>query len=223
MTLFLAIVGFKIAMALLFQPTAAQIKEKTPHRYSILIDVDIRKLYLLDNGKPVKSYRCAVGKPETPSPLGYYRITQKAHWGEGFGGYWLGINCPWGNFGIHGTQMPGSIGGNVSHGCFRMLNNQCAELYQTVPLYTPVLIVSGCNGPFGKTFRNMGPGMYGLDIQMVQKKLRQEGYYKGPENGIFGAPGFSAALHKFQEDNGLPVSDWITKNVVDKMGIVIMD
>lgn len=196
---------------------------KKTHSYSLLIDLDLHKIYLLDGGKPVKSYLCAVGKPETPSPLGFYRITQKSHWGEGFGGYWMGINCPWGNFGIHGTLMPQSIGGNVSHGCFRMLNSQCEELYDTVPLNTPVLVVSGCYGPFGKAFRNLGPGFYGSDVQTVQKRLEQLGYYAGSTNGIFDTPGFLAALHRFQAENGLAVSDWINKKAVEQMGIVIMD
>ena len=38
-------------------------------------------------------------------------------------GRWLGLNVPWGNFGIHGTLDPYSVGWASSHGCIRMNNN----------------------------------------------------------------------------------------------------
>ncbi|HWO77067.1 MAG TPA: L,D-transpeptidase [Bacillus sp. (in: firmicutes)] len=44
------------------------------------------------------------------------------------------------NFAIHGTNNPESIGQNVSNGCIRMNNQEIAELYAKVPLYTKVEI-----------------------------------------------------------------------------------
>lgn len=64
--------------------------------YSILIEVEDKALYLLQGGKCIKKYPIAAGKPETPSPLGSWRIVDKSDWGEGFGGRWLGLNVPWG-------------------------------------------------------------------------------------------------------------------------------
>jgi hypothetical protein len=35
-------------------------------------------------------------------------------------------------YGIHGTNNPGSIGHNASHGCIRMKNHDVEELFQMV-------------------------------------------------------------------------------------------
>ena len=42
---------------------------------------------------------------------------------------------------IHGTNRPGSIGGAVSHGCFRMHNPHIVELYEKVELGANVYVV----------------------------------------------------------------------------------
>jgi lipoprotein-anchoring transpeptidase ErfK/SrfK len=45
-----------------------------------------------------------------------------------------------GEYAIHGTNRPASIGGFVSHGCIRMYNNDIQELYRLVSVGTPVLV-----------------------------------------------------------------------------------
>ena len=70
-------------------------------------------------------------------------------------GSWLGLNVPWGKFGIHGTLDPHSVGWASSHGCIRMNNSEVAELYKIVPVGTKVTIVDGVYGPFGKGFRDL--------------------------------------------------------------------
>ncbi|MBO0344911.1 L,D-transpeptidase [Roseibium limicola] len=47
-----------------------------------------------------------------------------------------------GNFAIHGTNRPGSIGRAVSYGCIRMSNRDISDLYQRVSVRTPVLAVN---------------------------------------------------------------------------------
>ncbi len=42
---------------------------------------------------------------------------------------------------IHGTNRPGSIGGEVSHGCFRMHNPHIVELYEKVEIGANVYVV----------------------------------------------------------------------------------
>ena len=44
-----------------------------------------------------------------------------------------------GQYAIHGTNNPGSIGGFVSHGCIRMYNQDIMDLYARVSLGTPSL------------------------------------------------------------------------------------
>jgi lipoprotein-anchoring transpeptidase ErfK/SrfK len=45
-----------------------------------------------------------------------------------------------GEYAIHGTNNPGSIGGFVSHGCIRMYNSHVQELYRLVNVGTPVIV-----------------------------------------------------------------------------------
>lgn len=46
-----------------------------------------------------------------------------------------------GNYAIHGTNDPSSIGHFVSHGCIRMYNQDIVDLYQRVPIGTPVYVL----------------------------------------------------------------------------------
>jgi lipoprotein-anchoring transpeptidase ErfK/SrfK len=45
-----------------------------------------------------------------------------------------------GQYAIHGTNNPGSIGGFVSYGCIRMLNPDVLDLYSRVGFGTPVVV-----------------------------------------------------------------------------------
>ena len=44
-----------------------------------------------------------------------------------------------GEYAIHGTNVPGSVGGFVSYGCIRMLNDDITDLYQRVSVGTTVI------------------------------------------------------------------------------------
>jgi lipoprotein-anchoring transpeptidase ErfK/SrfK len=46
-----------------------------------------------------------------------------------------------GQYAIHGTNAPGSIGGSVSYGCIRMFNQDITDLYARVSVGTPVVVV----------------------------------------------------------------------------------
>lgn len=46
-----------------------------------------------------------------------------------------------GEYAIHGTNRPQSIGGFVSYGCIRMHNADIRELYRLVDVGTPVIVV----------------------------------------------------------------------------------
>ena len=45
-----------------------------------------------------------------------------------------------GEYAIHGTNTPSSIGGFVSHGCIRMYNEDITDLYGRVGYHTPVVV-----------------------------------------------------------------------------------
>jgi lipoprotein-anchoring transpeptidase ErfK/SrfK len=46
-----------------------------------------------------------------------------------------------GEYAIHGTNNPGSIGGFVSYGCIRMHNRDVMDLYNRVNVGTPVVVL----------------------------------------------------------------------------------
>jgi lipoprotein-anchoring transpeptidase ErfK/SrfK len=45
-----------------------------------------------------------------------------------------------GEYAIHGTNRPGSVGRFVSYGCIRMLNADISDLYRRVSVGTPVVV-----------------------------------------------------------------------------------
>ena len=188
----------------------------------IFIDIDEKTLYLLDGNNLIKKYPVATGKPSTPTPIGRWKVINKARWGGGFGSRWIGIDVPWGTYGIHGTNKPSTIGYNASHGCVRMYNRDVEDLYTYVKYGTPVYIYGGLYGPFGNGARNLKPGDKGIDVVEVQRRLKLLGYYKGSIDGVYG-PVMENALYSFQRDNGLPKSRVIYYETYRAMGIIMME
>jgi lipoprotein-anchoring transpeptidase ErfK/SrfK len=45
-----------------------------------------------------------------------------------------------GEYAIHGTNVPNSVGGFVSYGCIRMLNDDITDLYERVSIGTTVVV-----------------------------------------------------------------------------------
>lgn len=194
-----------------------------PKDYVILIHVDDKKLYLLYNNAVIKKYTIATGKSGFSSPIGDWKVVSKGvTWGSGFGARWLGLNVPWGIYGIHGTNDESRIGQAVSHGCIRMRNRDVIELHSLVQVGTPVIIRNGPYGPFGMGFKTLLPGQRGADVQAVQRKLKELGYYEGSDSGIYNE-GLKKALHQFQRENGLTVENKITHDDYVAMGFIEFD
>ena len=110
----------------------------------IVVSIPDRKLALLEDGRVVKIYRVAVGANSSPSPSGEFQIAQRLNnptyskpgvvigpgSGNPLGTRWLGLNVK--GFGIHGTNRPGSVGKNASHGCLRLKNSNVENLFARV-------------------------------------------------------------------------------------------
>lgn len=189
----------------------------------ILIEITEKKLYLLSGNQLLKSYAIASGKATTPSPLGSWKIVSKAKWGGGFGTRWMGLNVPWGQYGIHGTNKPSSIGYNASAGCIRMNNRDVEDLYKYVKHGTPVAIVNGLHGPFGYGLRTIKPGDIGSDVMEIQRRLRGLGYYDNDYlDGKYG-PMMERALNSFQKDHNLPQDPHISWETYKALGIILME
>ena len=112
---------------------------KAPVPLRITISLTARILSLYVNGKFVKSYPVAIGKPSTPTPVGTFTIINKQlNPGGPFGTRWMGLSIP--GYGIHGTNNPASIGNAVSSGCIRMFNQDVNDLFNRVGVGTQVII-----------------------------------------------------------------------------------
>ena len=110
--------------------------------YRITINIQTHTLTLFRDNNVFKTYTVAVGKPTSPTPKGTFKIINRAiNPGGPFGVRWLGLNAPNGDYGIHGTNDPFSIGKNISNGCIRMYNNQVLELCNLVSIGTVVKII----------------------------------------------------------------------------------
>jgi lipoprotein-anchoring transpeptidase ErfK/SrfK len=121
----------------------AQEKLGKPAR-RIVVSIPDRKLAVLESDHVVKIFATAVGKPRTPSPAGSYKIVQRIPdptWytkgrvvppgkSNPLGTRWLGLSIK--GYGIHGTNVPSSIGRSASHGCIRMRNRDVEELFEMV-------------------------------------------------------------------------------------------
>ena len=111
-------------------------------QYRITINLQEKHLYLIRDAKIFKSYPIAIGKPSSPTPKGNFKIENVAvNPGGPFGVRWLGLDAPYGDYGIHGTNNPSSIGKAISNGCIRMHNKDILDLVKYVWVGTVVKIV----------------------------------------------------------------------------------
>ncbi len=109
----------------------------------------------------VQEYTVAVGAPAYPTPYGLYSVTNKqvdpvwsvpnSDWAGELAGTtvaggtaenplksrWMGVTD---GVGFHGTDAVDSLGTRASHGCIRMAVADVEELYDQVPVGTPVYI-----------------------------------------------------------------------------------
>jgi len=162
--------------------------QEHPKKVSIEIDLIKHRLTVFQNGDIIKEYPVGVGKSSTPSPLGEWKVVHKGlNWGNGFGTRWMGLNVPWGIYGIHGTNKPYSIGSSMSHGCIRMQNRDVEELYPLIPLGTRVRIVE--NGQiFPRNFsgRPLKIKSSGQNVVYLQSRLKEKGIVFDAADGRFG-------------------------------------
>lgn len=175
-------------------------------RLQIVIDAGQRRLYLFADGELARTFPVAVGTPGTPTPLGHWSIVNKAVWGGAFGARWMQLGIPWGTYGIHGTNNPGSIGSRASHGCVRMFNRDVVQLYALVPVGTPVDIRGTPVARFGEVTRVIVPTLLGSDVVQLQQALQARGYARGTRvSGVYSGT-WVEAVKQFQAAGGLPAT-----------------
>lgn len=127
--------------------------EKKSLEKKISINLAARSLALFEGSEKIRLYPIGPGTAYTPTPVGYYKIRSKdvnPSWTNPKNGETIpsGPACPlgyrWmqiqGNYGIHGTNRPDSIGHYVSNGCIRMHEEDVEALFDLVEIGTPVEI-----------------------------------------------------------------------------------
>ncbi len=131
------------------------------YRHFIAISRSRKELRLFVGGKLAKTYRVGIGAIGFETPAGLYEVETKAGnpawyvpnrpWAGDLAGKvippgdprnpikarWMGF---WNGAGIHGTADEASIGTSASHGCIRMTVPEVIDLYDRVPLHTPLHI-----------------------------------------------------------------------------------
>jgi lipoprotein-anchoring transpeptidase ErfK/SrfK len=141
------------------QVTTDKLAEKYPQ--VITVDRPAFKLRFFKILRLKKTYKIAVGQVGLETPAGLYHVQNKAvnpawhvpksAWAGKLAGKvipggvpdnpiksrWMGIYA---GAGIHGTDAIASLGTAASHGCIRMAIPDVEELYDKIPIQTPVFI-----------------------------------------------------------------------------------
>jgi len=114
----------------------------------IRIVLSTRILFLYRDQTLLYQWPIAIGKAQTPTPIGNWQIVNKKILTDNssFGSRWLGLNNP--SYGIHGTNNSKSIGNAVSMGCIRMHNSHIETLFPLVKIGTSVIISNSIDESF---------------------------------------------------------------------------
>jgi murein L,D-transpeptidase YcbB/YkuD len=215
MSLLCGVIGFEYMDERELATADNQPNTKPDGSVSIVVKIQQRTLELYNDGSLYKTYKIAVGKSKTPTPLGEWNVVWKDYnWGTGFGTRWMGLNVPWGIYGIHGTNKPWSIGQFASHGCIRMRNRDVEELFEWVPIGTPVRI----EGRKIKLERVLKYQSSGPDVALLQMKLKELGYLHTRADGIFGVV-TEEAVRCFQTEHGLEPTGVVNKSLVEVLAL----
>ncbi len=122
--------------------------------FEIKVSLSQHHVWLTNAGVPVMDAAIAIGKSETPTPLGRFYVTDpvdlQAKPNGAYGAFALGLSGysevlqsfeggP-GQIALHGGAWESMLGTDVSNGCVRLLNDNILQIAQQVPLGTPVTI-----------------------------------------------------------------------------------
>ena len=202
---------------------AAHERANVPEGLWIWIDIHHKTLTLYEGTQVRKTYTVATGAWGTPTPVGVFRINSRFA-GElgGFGTRFLGLNVPWGQFGIHGTNKPSSIGSNASHGCIRMFVRDSEELYGLVSNGIRVVIEGGPYGWLDTSLKPLQPGDRSSHVAALQARLLQLGYgYQWPD-GIYGQA-TEAAVRKARRALSLPEGTHADQALYRAIGLTLFE
>jgi L,D-transpeptidase ErfK/SrfK len=129
----------------------------------IINAAELRLYYFMKAGidTVVKTFPIGIGDTDWPTPLGDFKVGEKRKnpaWyvppslrekyrvkvippgpENPLGEYWIRLSNS--SYGMHGTDIPWSVGRLVTHGCIRLYPEDIQHLYQEVQPGTPVKII----------------------------------------------------------------------------------
>jgi hypothetical protein len=121
--------------------------------WALKADLSQRRLVAEHNGKVVRRMRIGVGRPDHPTPVGRYAVTDKlkvSDPGSPYGccvlaltGHQTRLPAGWpggDRLAVHATQDLGGLGHRVSLGCMRTDPRDTRWLLGRIPLGTPVFV-----------------------------------------------------------------------------------
>ncbi|MGA9754948.1 MAG: L,D-transpeptidase family protein [Desulfobaccales bacterium] len=131
----------------------------TGHSAQIVVNTgEMRLFYFINKGTQVYTYPIGMGVLDFRTPTGNFSVNQKKvnpEWhipkqlqkkygmsvmaagpDNPMGEFKLGLN--WGDYGIHGCNLPWAVGRLVSHGCTRLYPEDIKKLFAMVPMGTKV-------------------------------------------------------------------------------------
>ncbi len=146
---------------------------------------EMRLFYFVNQGKQVYTYPIGMGVLDFKTPTGNFFVNQKKvnpDWhipkqlqkkygmsvmpagpDNPMGEFKLGLN--WGDYGIHGCNLPWAVGRLVSHGCTRLYPEDIKKLYAMVPMGTKVEYI-------------YEPAKIGFRQGRVYLSVHDDGYFK---------------------------------------------
>lgn len=191
----LAVCAMVIAVLSAINPVSIQAVDRKMSS-KIIVNLPSCTLEYYENNELIKEYPVAIGKQSTPTPLGFFNNIDKEVnpcWyppdsngdvvtsgpNNPLGYRWMGFE---GNYGIHGTNAPWSIGSVISNGCIRMNEEDVEELFPQIEYNTPVYITYDQMkvrvDKTGKASIGIYPDVYEygkITLEQVKHKLMIEG------------------------------------------------
>jgi L,D-transpeptidase ErfK/SrfK len=161
------IAPFKLSIGQRLMINNRHIIPQTQITDGLLLNIPGHMLYLFELGILTQRLPVGVGRPDWPTPVGFFKIMGKHKnptWTvpksiqeelirEGkivrekvppgpdnpLGKYWLPLSIA--GYGIHATIWPESIGHSTTHGCIRMTTEDIGNLFKRIKPGIPITIV----------------------------------------------------------------------------------
>ena len=195
---------------------------------------ELRLFYFMKKQDRVKTFPIGIGVREANTPVGTFRTGEKtvkptrfipaALWEKygvktippgpenPLGDYWIGLGNS--RYGIHGTDIPWSVGRLVTRGCIRLYPEDMEHLFKMVKPGTPVKIIYEpvkIGFLSGRTYVAVHKDIYGRIRDMVNY-----GYRRLEETGLADRVDLYRFLQALTRQDGMPQD--ITSEKASKAG-----